>query len=243
MITREHIINEIKRTAIANGGVPLGAKRFEIETGIKPYNWGQFWPRWTEAQCESGFAPNEFQTAFSDELLMQSLIQLIRELKKFPVPSELRMKSRNDSNFPNDKVFDRLGNKQQRLRKIIAYCQSRVGYDDIIHVCSQLLTDIVPQQEISSADGPRVGYVYLLKFRRNDYKIGASNDPERRFGEIATKMPEASVQIHTVKTDDPFGVEAYWHRRFASKQLDKNSEWFQLSAADIQAFRRWKRIY
>ncbi len=91
-------------------------------------------------------------------------------------------------------------------------------------------------------DDQRIGYVYLLKFRRNDYKIGASNNPERRFGEIATKMPESPVQIHTIKTDDPFGVEAYWHRRFASKQLDKSSEWFQLSPADVRAFRRWTRI-
>src|SRR5690606_34472585 len=33
-VTKAHILNEIKRTADANGGVPLGWRRFSNETGI-----------------------------------------------------------------------------------------------------------------------------------------------------------------------------------------------------------------
>ena len=245
ILPREHIIEEIKRTAKENGGTPLGVRRFEAETGITSYGWGRYWSRWAEAQQAAGFVPNDFITAFSEETLIEHLIVLIRELNKFPTPAELRLKSRNAPEFPNDKVFDRLGNKQQKLRKILAYCKSKAGYEDIIPLCSVhvIVEEAAQDEKITQMESGRVGYVYLLKFRRNDYKIGASSDPERRFGEISTKMPEPPMQIHAIKTDDPFGVEAYWHRRFASKQLDKNSEWFQLTAADVQAFCRWKRIF
>lgn len=194
MIERQHIIDEIKRTAEANGGLALGVRRFETETGIGPYAWGRFWPRFAEAQHEAGFASNEFVTAISEDMLLEHLITLIRDLGRYPTAAELSMRGRNDSRFPTEKVFRRIGDKQQKLGALLAYCHDRSGYEDIILLCEPHVVSAIISQEVEAPQGDvRVGYVYLLKFRRNDYKIGASMDPERRFGEIATKMPEAPV--------------------------------------------------
>ena len=42
--------DEIRRTAEANAGVPLGVARFNQETGITFSDWrGKIWPRWGDA--------------------------------------------------------------------------------------------------------------------------------------------------------------------------------------------------
>jgi hypothetical protein len=81
--------------------------------------------------------------------------------------------------------------------------------------------------------------VYLLKSGRR-YKIGRTNAVGRREYELGTKLPEESRTIHVIPTDDPAGIESYWHSRFASKRV--RGEWFELDVSDVQAFKRWKHM-
>jgi hypothetical protein len=69
------------------------------------------------------------------------------------------------------------------------------------------------------------------------YKIGKSTDPSRRYREVKLELPDETHQVHTIATDDPAGIEAYWHARFAEKRV-RNTEFFELEPTDVRAFKR-----
>jgi Meiotically Up-regulated Gene 113 (MUG113) protein len=239
MRTRQEIVEEIKRTAKKNGGKPLGTNRFEKETGIKPYDWGQYWARFSDAQKEAGFAPNQLQGAHPDEFLIKKIISLARKLEKFPTSREIRLERSTDAEFPSMDAFNRLGVKDQLVAKTMEYCEANDGYDDVVGLCRAMLKE-PKEEENGNDDNINIGEVYLFKSGRY-YKVGKTTDTVRRGSELRIQLPEKLDLIYSIKTDDPSGVEAYWHRRFETKRM--NGEWFDLSSADIRAFKRWRRIY
>jgi hypothetical protein len=110
VFTKSHIISEIKRTAEKNGGAPLGIARFEAETGVKSSDWmRKFWVRWGDALVEAGFQPNALQGPRSDDDLLESLALSARELGRFPVANEIKMKARTEPGFPWHNTFARFG--------------------------------------------------------------------------------------------------------------------------------------
>lgn len=220
--------------------MPLGTSRFFQETGIKSSDWlGKFWARWGDALREAGFEPNQLQTAYSEDMLIEKLISLTRELGHFPVRAELNMKSRSDDNFPWSLTFEKyFGPIRQRAAKILEYCRSRPGFEDIIALCEPIAS-VTREDSVKEEIKPEevIGFVYLMKSGRH-YKIGRSNAAGRREYELAIQMPDKLVTVHTIRTDDPAGIEDYWHRRFADKR--KNGECFDLATADVKAFKRRK---
>ena len=83
---------------------------------------------------------------------------------------------------------------------------------------------------------PITGYVYMMRSGRR-YKIGHSNSPSRRHREVRLDLPDPTTVVHTIATDDPNGIEAYWHARFQSKRV-RDTEFFNLDAGDVAAFKR-----
>ena len=245
-MTKGQILSEIRRTARANGGVPLGWKRFKTETGIGYYDWfGKFGAGWSDLVREAGFDGNRFSTdGYSDDDLVQALVALTRRLKRVPVRAEILFAKVQDGKFPSEKALRRLGTKPETASRILEFCRSNDGYDDILALWEQTIGAEKPHAADESAyfSAPTKGYVYLVRHgARAEYKIGRTCSPLRREGEVGIELPEKLAPIHYIETDDPAGVESYWHARFAAKR--KQGEWFALSPEDVRAFKRWKRIY
>ncbi len=236
-MTKRFILSEIRRTAEENGGSPLGKQRFLGVTGIKESDWyGKFWARWSDAIKEAGFTPNVLQQAYDENWLIERLIDLIRELEHFPTSGDLRIKARNDEEFPSHNTFRRFGRKAEVAVRVMNYCNQFEVYDDVIQICSPLAAK-APSYEVKGEGGSEedYGYVYLLKSGRY-YKIGRSSSVGRRERELAIQLPDKAEIVHSIRTDDPVGIEGYWHKRFADKR--KNGEWFELNSGDVKTFRR-----
>ena len=235
---KQHILGEIDRTAKANGGVPLGKARFLAETGIRFSDWyGKYWKSWGDALREAGYQPNKLIGAYNEEFIINKLIEIIHELGRFPVSGELRMKRRKDASFPSHSVFDKLGNKAERAKKVIDYCKSRDGLDDVISICEPIAITAEVRPRVLPEGRVHFGFVYLLRSGRY-FKIGRTNSVGRREYELGIQLPEPAKLVHQIKTDDPIGIEEYWHKRFKDKR--KGGEWFDLTPGDVAAFKRHK---
>lgn len=240
---KQHILDEIRRTAQENGGRSLGRLRFETATGIRETDWrGVFWARWNDAVAEAGFAPNALVAAHDEQHLLQKVAEFALELGRFPVSSEMRLKRRSDQTFPNDKaIYDRFGSKAELVRKVMEYSAAHPELAGVVAICSPL-TSIDASDEIAeSEDEFETGYVYLALMkvgREKRYKIGKANLVEQRTRQVAVNLPENLELIHAISTDDAYGIEGYWHRRFAEKR--RGGEWFELTADDVRTFKRRK---
>jgi len=237
---KQKIIAEIKRLADANGGKPLGMSRFERETGIAVKDWfPDLWFRWGDALKEAGYSANTLQARIADETVLTKYIEFARELGRFPIKGELILKAKTDPEFPSNQTFNRFGGKDKLIEAVAAHCRDKPAYQDVVALCDARRQSPIKTQDSNSKAKLSIGFVYLVKSGRH-YKIGRTNSIARRGGELAVTIPIPPKSIHVIATDDPSGVEAYWHRRFTDKR--GQGEWFELSPDDVRAFKSWKRI-
>lgn len=236
---KHEILDAIRTCALENGGVPLGRERFYAATGIRESDWiGRHWLRWNDAVAEAGFAPNTLNEALPDERMIEQVAELVRELGHFPTNPELRMRRRSSPEFPSHGAIARLGKKAQLAHLVVEYCESRAGFDDVADLCRPIAAPPGSTGDEGASDA-REGVVYLMRSGTH-YKIGRSNSVGRREYELAIQLPERLELVHSIETDDPVGIERYWHTRFADRRA--NGEWFALTRADVAAFRRRKRF-
>jgi hypothetical protein len=238
-MTKAQILAEIKQTAKANGGAPLGWRKFATETGIKEYDWkGKLWARWNDAIREAGFVPNELTEAYDEGELLDKYARLALELGRLPAQADIRFSNRTGRQLPEYKTLTRrFGGKPQLVAKLLEYCNGRREFGDVLSFCESYVPRNSGESTESVPSTEAIGFVYLIKSGRF-CKIGRSNSVGRREYELAIQLPERATTAHVIRTDDPSGIEGYWHKRFEAKR--KNGEWFELNANDIAVFKRRK---
>ncbi|WP_454917015.1 GIY-YIG nuclease family protein [Xanthobacter sediminis] len=233
---RDFILQEIRRLAAASGGQAPGQNLFAKETGIAPHQWrGRYWARWGDALTDAGFQPNDWNGKSDAKAILSGLIAACRHYGRLPTNSELEILRRSDSTIPNPKVIrDNLGHRPDLIAALTKHVETDPAYADV--------AAMLPNRGEQTSSRPYSlkqadGFVYLIK-SGDFYKIGRSDDAERRFKQITIALPDKAELFHTIRTDDPPGIEGYWHRRFADRQA--NGEWFKLTVQDVAAFKKSK---
>lgn len=230
---REQIVAEIRRIAAENGGQPPGRQRFENATGIKMGAWyGVFWSKWGDALKDAGFTANKSNEKIDKNILLEHLANACRHYGKFPTTGELRLYERQHVGFPSHTTFaNAFPSRKEMLNWLMAWTKENPTFNDVaLMLPSNPVLDQLPAASTRSD-----GYVYLIQ-SGGFYKIGRSDEIERRVKQIKIALPDAAKLVHSIRTDDPPGIEAYWHRRFQDRRA--NGEWFKLSHSDVAAFKR-----
>jgi hypothetical protein len=239
-VPKEHIVSEIRRLAVENGGRPPGTQAFKRETGMTENAWrGRYWVNWGQALTEAGYTPNSWCQPIPEEDLLKRLAMHIRELGRYPVNSELSIRRLNDPELPTVKVFsNRFGSVQATADALLRYARKE-NDAELVAICEARVSREEPKPAKVRNEGVATGSVYLMKSGQF-YKIGMSNASGRREYELGIQLPERLKLIHEIKTDCPAALENYWHNRFAAKR--KNGEWFELDGAEIKSFAKRKRF-
>jgi hypothetical protein len=236
-ITKEGIIAEIRRVARERNGL-VSLRAFRKATGIPDNQFlGKYWTKWNEALVEAGIQTGSFERdKTSDVLALEAIAQLISRLNKWPSQAEMSVARHGDPSFPSRTVFRRLQSTGNLPSKVVQHCENRpdlAAVKEIAIVRASLETE----DSATNHRAPIQGYVYMMQCGRRRYKIGHTNSPTRRHRELRIDIPDPTEIVHCIETDDPNGIEAYWHRRFESKRI-RETEFFNLDGADVAAFKR-----
>jgi hypothetical protein len=231
--SKEAVISAYNDFVAAKGGNTVGEDIFRRETGISSYYWrGGYWRSWSAFQTDAGHMPNLPTQKISDETLLQRFAELTLELKQIPTEADLTLKRKNDLSFPGPMRFRRWGNRDALLGKAAEYCQSRKEFELVVKLLKRGTSGGMAHR----LDSFRIhGFVYLLRSGKR-YKLGRTNAAGRRLRELAIQLPQKPDTVHVIETDDPEGIEQYWHRRFDDKR--QGGEWFSLTAEDVRAFKK-----
>ncbi len=232
---KNHILSEIKRIASENYGKAPGQRVFEKETGINRGQWrGKLWAAWSDAVAEAGLSPNSVTAKLDKDRVLDCYAEVCRHFQRPPSWAEWQMFARSRPEFVGVGSLHRaFGDTEGAIAALRDYA-IQSNDDDLLSILPKYQPNQVVDDDTASLSYTE-GWVYLLK-SAGYYKVGRSDELEKRVKQISIALPEKVELVHAIRTDDPPGIEAYWHRRFADQRA--NGEWFKLSIAAVKAFKR-----
>jgi hypothetical protein len=230
--TRESIIKAYNEL-VAQEGRLIGERIFMKETGISQYSWnGGFWRSWSAFQGDAGHKPNSQTQKIPDEAILRRFALLAMEMGEIPKEADIDLKRRQDTSFPNRSCYRRWGSRNALLTRVAEYCTGKPEFEPVLEKLNEGNSIAVDRRLVSLQVK---GFVYLLRTGKF-YKLGRTNAIGRRLRELSVQLPQKPNTVHVIETDDPEGIEQYWHRRFADKR--HGGEWFALSKEDVKAFKK-----
>jgi hypothetical protein len=235
---KSHVLAEIRRLAKLHGG-HIGVRAFLDATGIPEKQiLGKFWATWNQALVEAGVSTKAFRRPRTDrEIIVAAVATLVERLEKWPTENEMALERRGDKTFPSLQVIRRTAKEVSLPALVQEYCRSHPELPLAARIASERSSITTDSPEATSR-APVAGYVYMMRSGRR-YKIGFTSSPARRHREVRLELPDPTNLVHSIPTDDPAGIEAYWHKRFASKRV-RDTEFFELEGSDVMAFKRRK---
>jgi hypothetical protein len=241
MNTKDQIIAAIRREARQRGG-RVSIRAFVAATGIDQQEIiGKHWARWNDALAEAGLETTSFealrQPTMDDDLVVEAIAHLAQRLGRWPSRAAFSHEHHRNPSFPGVGVVQRVTTAVEFWPKLTALCAGRSEFDRVAQIASSRLADDEANTRPTSRQSI-TGYVYLMRSGRR-HKIGRTNSPSRRHREVRVDLPDPTNLVHSIPTDDPAGIEAYWHKRFESKRV-RDTEFFDLDSSDVAAFRRRK---
>lgn len=239
---KRDILEKIRQIASETGEAP-GQTRFASLTGVKEHVWrGRFWRGWSEALAEAGFSPKEWGVRHDEAYLLRNVADLTAKLQRFPSAVDMRLEDSNNPDFPSHTAIKRRWNTLELANAVAEFCDGMGRRSD-----GELARNYIASRRTSTARDLQsnladtaLGHVYMQR-HGSDYKIGFTNSLNKRGRQIQIELPQEIELVHSILTDDPAGVEAYWHKRFGAKRT--RGEWFKLTKADVAAFKRWSKIW
>jgi hypothetical protein len=116
----------------------------------------------------------------------------------------MAMYRRIDPSFPARQTFNKnFASREDMLSRLADFVRQDTQYQDV----AVMLGTVPSGPDAAVSRPPAEGLVYLIKSGPH-YKIGRSDELERRVKEIRIALPEAAALVHAIRTDDPAGIEA-----------------------------------
>jgi hypothetical protein len=82
--------------------------------------------------------PDTLQTlteAYGEAELIGEFVLLARALKRLPTDRDLRLEAHPSAEFPDASTFRKFGQKAELVKRVMEYCRSREGHEDIVVMC------------------------------------------------------------------------------------------------------------